>query len=81
MSHNPSGFDYPVKDLEVIPMPDHLLRTHQKFTNYHDGNGGVTPIKHGSDLHLKKKKTVMEYRIKTVSKSPQKPPLSNYQQP
>jgi hypothetical protein len=81
MSQNPSGFDYPVKDLEVIPMPFHLLRTHQKLANNHDGNGGATPLKQGSDMHLRKKKTVMEYRIKTVSKSPQKPALSNFQQP
>jgi len=54
-----------------LQIPDHLLRTHQKnVNNYYEGGGIVTPFKHGSEMNLRKKKTVMEYRIKTVSKSP-----------
>ena len=73
ISNIPLSFESNVKDLE---MPEHLLRTHSKnINNNYDANViGATPFKHGSEMNLRKKKTVVEYRIKTVSKSPQKPP-------
>jgi hypothetical protein len=72
-SNIPLSFESNIKDLE---MPDHLLRTHQKnINNIYEANViGATPFKHGSEMNLRKKKTVVEYRIKTVSKSPQKLP-------
>lgn len=80
ISNIPLSFESNVKDLEVLQIPDHLLRTHQKnMNNHYDANGIVTPLKHGSEMNLRKKKTVVEYRIKTVSKSPQKFPQSNLQ--
>lgn len=75
----PLGFESNVKDLEVLQIPDHLLRTHQKNAyNYYDAGGIDSPFKHGSEMNLRKKKTVVEYRIKTVSKSPQKPPQTHF---
>ena len=51
---------------------NNMIRLNQK--SFHI-DGGITPIKHSSDMNLRKKKTIVEYRIKTVSKSPQKPPV------
>lgn len=52
----PLGFESNAKDLEVLQIPDHLLRTHQKNTyNYYDAGGIVTPFKHGSEMNLRKK--------------------------
>lgn len=56
------GADYPgIENIMMMPLPDYLLKTHSKND------------KHSSDLNIRKKKTA-DYRIKTISKSPNKSP-------
>lgn len=61
---SPGAKDILVKDEDEMQIPVFLLRTQSKVRE--------GPSKHPSDLSLRKKKTNVEYRIKKLSKSPQK---------
>ena len=52
-----------VNNMDILPLPDRIIRNNLKMNE-------AGPSKHASDMNIRKKKTMVEYRIKTYSKSP-----------